>query len=398
MQTTKKTNNIQSPTNFYCSQKFWWLTVDISKIQTLSCCAATPAKIDLTWLRENPGKLFNTPELQHERKLMLSDVKVDSCSATCWNAEQQGLTSRRLSSESQLRTHTDINASPRILHIIIGNDCNMTCVYCCKQYSSAWTQDILTHGSYVGVDTQDDRFDLNNTDRVLLKLSQKDISNSDNTQLLFAEINRLAASSNLEEITITGGEPFLYLGLRNLVRAIPSHIKVNIWSGLGVGTARFARELSLLPRQVNVCISAESTDKLYEFVRYGNTWDRLQRNIAVLTEQQVTYSFYATISNLTLSGLPDFINWAGDTPVVYSPCTDPEFLSIHVLDNESKERIFNLLDNFPSPVQSMITTAMPNIPSVKQRLNFKNYLTTFAQRRSLELTMFPQSLINWATK
>lgn len=372
------------------------MTIDISKLQTLSCCAASPAKIDLSWLQEHPGKLFNTPELQHERELMLSDIKVDSCSAACWNAEQQGSLSRRLSLKSQYRTHTDVEATPRILHIIVGNDCNMTCVYCCKQYSSAWTQDILNHGSYVGVDTLDDRFTLNNTDRVLIKLSQKDITNSNNTQLLFAEINRLIATSNLEEVTITGGEPFLYLGLRDLVRSIPSHIKVNIWSGLGVDTARLTRELTQMPRHVDVCISTESTNKLYEFVRYGNTWDRLQRNIAVLKEHQVTYSFAATISNLTLIGIPAFVDWANDVTIAYSPCTDPEFLSIYVLDNESKEVILNSSDKFPTPVQDMITTAMLTIPSLKQRLNFKNYLTTFAQRRSLDLAVFPQSLINWA--
>ena len=133
-----------------------------------------------------------------------------------------------------------------------------------------------------------------------------------------------------------------------------------------------------------------------EFVRYGNTWDRLQRNIAVLKEHQVTYSFAATISNLTLIGIPAFVDWANDVTIAYSPCTDPEFLSIYVLDNESKEVILNSSDKFPTPVQDMITTAMLTIPSLKQRLNFKNYLTTFAQRRSLDLAVFPQSLINWA--
>ena len=392
-----QTNNVESSANFYCSQKFWWLTVDISKIQTQSCCAAAPAKIDLKWLRSNPGKIFNSPEMQQERESMLSNIKVDSCSASCWQAEQQGLMSRRLISDSQIRTHTEVEATPRMLHIVIGNNCNMTCVYCCKQYSSAWAHDIRDNGNYSEVITLDDRFTLNNTDQILLKLSQKDISNANSTQLLLDEINKLVSSSNLEEVTITGGEPFLYLGLQDLVNSIPSHIKVTIWTGLGVNTSRFARELDKLPQQINVHISAESTNKLYEFIRYGNSWSQLNNNIDVLRDKKVSYSFCSVISNLTLSGLPDFISWANDAPIIYQPCTDPDFLSAHVMDSYTKEQILNSLSVFPLEIQKIITQSVEQSPTSLQRTNFKNYLTTFAQRRGLSLEVFSPSLINWAS-
>jgi hypothetical protein len=42
----------QQATNYYCNQKFWWLSIDIERFQTLSCCAATAHKIDFAWLKD----------------------------------------------------------------------------------------------------------------------------------------------------------------------------------------------------------------------------------------------------------------------------------------------------------------------------------------------------------
>ena len=128
--------------NFYCNQKFWWLSVDLEKFQTFSCCAATPQRVNLSWVKENPGQIFNTPLLQQERTMMLDNQPVSSCSSSCWVPESQGMPSRRLTTNGQLSTHSSVVSSPETLNIVVGTDCNMTCVYCCKFYSTAWSRDI----------------------------------------------------------------------------------------------------------------------------------------------------------------------------------------------------------------------------------------------------------------
>ena len=130
-------------TNYYCSQKFWWLTVNLDKLETQSCCAAYPHKINLEKLKTNPGELFNSNELLTDRQMMLDNVPVPSCQQACWDPEKQGITSRRLLFNSNVKTHVDKVSSPEFLAINIGSDCNMTCVYCTKQYSTAWYRDIL---------------------------------------------------------------------------------------------------------------------------------------------------------------------------------------------------------------------------------------------------------------
>jgi hypothetical protein len=158
-----------TPGDFYCSEKFTWLSVDLEKRQHFSCCAALPTKIDLTWLKDNPGQLFNTAHLQQERQQMLDNIPVPSCEGPCWKPERDNLVSRRDILQSYVKTHTNITVkSPEQFHIMLGSTCNLTCSYCCKQYSSAWLKDIADNGPYM----DRDRFTLNKLDSILTKISQ----------------------------------------------------------------------------------------------------------------------------------------------------------------------------------------------------------------------------------
>lgn len=386
--------------NFYCSQKFWWLSVDLAKRQTLSCCSADPVSVDMTWLEQNPGQLFNTPHLQQERTMMLQNQPVASCNTACWQPESQGKSSRRLVFKSDVVVETDIQASPSELNIIVGNDCNMTCVYCCKQYSSAWLRDLSDNGTYNSVDTGDDRFELNNVDRILLRVSQKALNKSDSTQNLLTEIRNILLASTIRQVIITGGEPFLYLGLTELVKSIPSHIKVIIQSGLGVDSRRLVQELDKLPaQQIEVGISAETTDCLYEFVRYGNTWKRFTDNIQILRDLAIHYSFSSVVSNLTIHGIVEFAQYAEDAIVRYYPCNDPDFLSISVLDPDSKDQILQSIDRLPESLRSVVVSSIIADPTEQQRHNLNEYVNEFSKRRNiLPSAVLPQSFVNWMSK
>jgi organic radical activating enzyme len=382
--------------DYYCSQKFWWLSVDIEKMQTLSCCAATPNKININWLKNNPKQLFNTLELKNDRQLMLEGKPIDGCFSTCWNPENNNLSSRRLEMKSNIVTHTSVDASPEVLHIIVGSHCNMTCVYCCKQYSSAWKQDILTNGEYP-VLTLDDRYKINNTDRVLLNLSQKDIAKSTVNNMLIDEMVAITQDKLCSQINITGGEPFLYLNLESLISKFSSNIKIQIWSGLGVNPTRFANTLDKLSKysNVSVTISAENVRAYYEFNRHGNSWKQFETNLELLKQTGISYNFNTTIANLTLFGLPDFFEYIGNCDLTYSPCTDPDFLAINVLDADSKELILQNLSRIPTKLQSLITDSIDVVATTTQRSNLKSYLSSFADRRGLSLDVFPKSFRQW---
>jgi molybdenum cofactor biosynthesis enzyme MoaA len=377
------------PLDYYCSQKFWWLNVDLGKFQTFSCCAATPQRINVNWLKNHPGNLFNTPELIDERRSMLDNRLVDSCNATCWIPESQGKPSRRLSMGTQNKTHLEIAATPEIINIVVGSDCNMTCVYCCKFYSSAWTRDIA-NGTYP-VDVAPDRFTINTLDKAVAAISQKQITATDSHQTILDEIISLSQSPKLQEIIITGGEPFLYLNLARLVKSIPAHVPVTVYSGLGVDEHRFARELQNLTNNVTVTISAENIGPAYEFVRYGNTWQRFLNNLNQLKKQGIAYKFNATVTNLTAPGLMEFVDWAQTAPINFQLCNDPDFLSIGVLDNVTKDLLRSKYTSLPD----FIAQALEITPTDQQVRNFKAYVKEFSHRRSLSTLVFPKTLVDW---
>jgi len=373
----------------YCSQKFWWFGVDIEKQESTSCCSATADRIDIDWLTNNSGQLFNTTKLKLERQLLLNDSRPPSCTA-CWQAEDRGIPSRRQLSNSQIKTHTNLNSTPSSLNIIIGSDCNLTCSYCCKQFSSAWSTDLVDNGEYQVSDPN--RYSMTQKDKVIYKLSQKELMRSKTRNVLLDEIALLPA----EKIMITGGEPFLNLDLANLVLKAVRSKSLEIWTGLGVNTHRLINELEKIKHipNVNLVISAENIRELYEFNRYGNSYIKFINNLKIVKESGIPFRFNLTLSNITLFGLADFFNEFNAYPMTFNMCNDPTFLSINVLDNTSKLKLSKLLVTFKSIMPDIIESI--NTPcSQKQKQEAAVFIKEFARRRNLSLSIFPESFINW---
>jgi len=383
--------------DYYCSQKFWWLSVDIEKLTTQSCCSANPHKINVDWIENHPGKLFNTPELQSERRNMLDNIPVAGCASNCWNPESRGSESRRIIMGTKLKTHIDIESNPEVLNIMIGSQCNMTCIYCCKQYSSAWFNDISNNGIYSVTDVGD-RFTINSKDRVVAAVSQKEINISPNKIKLFDEISKISKSSKLSTINISGGETFLYIYLEDLIAKLPTNIPIFVYTGLGVNEKRFSKELEKLKKyqNVNLVISAENISKSYEVIRAGNTWQRFKNNLSEIQNHKIKYKFNSVLSNLTLFGLVDFVKYIGSgIDIDFSLCNDPSFLSIHVMDDYSKEALLNDIDKLPINAQNIIKNSLNIVPDIKEQRNLKGYLIEFTKRRNLSLDIFPTSFTEW---
>jgi organic radical activating enzyme len=374
-------------TDTYCNQKFWWLNVDLTRKQSYSCCSATPAPIDIEWVSNNPGKLFNTPLLQQERVAMLNGDPVESCWDTCFKAESQGLVSRRQLSQSFNQTHTDIEASPRLINVVVGSTCNLTCVYCCKQYSSAWLRDLEQNGSYLN----DNRFKIFPNDKVKKHL---DIQAENDYKLLVNELNALQA----DIVHISGGEPFLYNSLYDLVTNTRAKtIKIN--TGLGVDPVRFQKQIDQLKHMSNVEIhvSGETVGELYELVRYGNTYDRFKTNLQIVQESGLKYTIVSVISNLTVLGMFDFWLQHQDCNFHFLICNDPDFLSVNVLDDITKAQVLEQFQNSQHPARSIILENIDQPMTATQHKNFVTYMQEFTKRRSLSLDLLPDSLQCWIT-
>jgi organic radical activating enzyme len=225
------------------------------------------------------------------------------------------------------------------------------------------------------------------------------VAHSSFNQRLVNEIETIFNNHDLSEVVITGGEPFLYLGLEELVSKLTNKgTVIRIWSGLGVDPARFSREIKKLSKfsNVEIVISAETTGKLYELVRYGNTWDRLLQNISTLEQLSVDHSFYCTVTNLTLLGVEEFVSYVGNKKTVYSLCTDPSFLAVNVLDPANKQKLLDQLETLPEQLQSILIKDLVSEPTTQQQTDLKTYLTEFSNRRNIDLNFLPETFRQWA--
>jgi organic radical activating enzyme len=383
--------------SFYCSQKFWWLSLDFEKLETSSCCSAMPQKINIEWIKKNPGKIFNTPEAIKERELMLTGIPLRGCASNCWYPESQGLPSRRTQMKSDVMTHCDLESDVEVLNLNIGKSCNLSCVYCCKQYSSAWSNDLFKNGPYQ-LTGFNDRYSMNITDKALIKLSQKDHNKSLNNKLLVEEVNRIK-TENLKKIVMSGGEPFLFLYVSDLLKSLPKTVPIEIFTGLGVEEKKFIKILHVIRdfKNITLVISAESTGKNYEFVRAGNSWEGFQSYLDKIADFGINYRFNSVINNLSLLDIANFSFYKTEK-ITYNICNDPSFLHPCVLDSTSKDKILKYLETaeyLPTEMVSNIVQSIQTSPTDLDRQNLKIYLLEFSKRRGLSLDIFPESFLSW---
>ena len=191
--------------DYYCSRKFSSFKIDIEKKNIYNCCKADGENIKVNAL-DKTNSLFNTDLMKRERQLMLNNKRIKSCEKACWIPEDKGKWSLRLETQSNKKHYTNIIAKPEELDIQLSSDCNLTCSYCCKEFSSAWRRDIIHNGDYN--DHKDNRYNLRNIDKVLERLSQKSRQNS----AFYSQIKKelVETINDLKLLVISGGEPFLH--------------------------------------------------------------------------------------------------------------------------------------------------------------------------------------------
>lgn len=374
----------------YCSEKFTWLSIDLEKRQNFSCCAVPPQKIDLDWIKNNPGQIFNSPHFQQERSMMLADQPVASCESICWQPERLGLVSRRMLWPTQQRFSETRVDSLQELHIILGSSCNMTCSYCCKQYSSSWLRDVVENGPYL----DHDRFTINPLDRLLLQIKHPQHQKSDGFTVLLEEIERLEVKG---KIYLTGGETFLYNNLVDMINRLTKKNHVMIYSGLGVDPHRLASQLDKIenPARTTFIISAEGLGKFYEFNRYGNSWKDFTTNLHEIQRRGFDWYFRSTLSNLTLFGFHAFIKHYPSRQIKYEFCVDPACLGVNVMDDMSKQDLIDQFSASSIQFRDEIIKALAAPAADDLRQDCAKYVLEFARRRRLSLDIYPRSFVSW---
>jgi organic radical activating enzyme len=381
--------------DYYCSYKFKYLKVDLVSNATYNCHAAKQHAIDFEWLADNKGNLFNTEINVAERQMMLTNQRNSSCEENCWPLEDKGAVSPRMWQNGKIKTHVDVRTQPEILEIKLNDNCNLSCSYCCKEYSSAWRRDLLVNGDYK-INTNDARYQLTSRDKIMIKVSQNEVKNTKQFQQLMDEIKSFAPG--LKEIVITGGEPLLDNQLFDVLDAVSnSSAVINIYTGLGVDVKRFQRMLDKIKQipTAMISVSAECTDKFYEFNRYGNLWTELVDKIELLQRSNIEFRFSTAISNLTVIGLANFIKHFINHRIGLIFINQPSMMAPYVLDVDSKKMILQDIQSLPEHYQTQIAQSVQADPSETQRQQMSEFLKEYVDRRNLDVSIYPKSFLEW---
>jgi wyosine [tRNA(Phe)-imidazoG37] synthetase (radical SAM superfamily) len=380
--------------DYYCRNKFTFLKIDVEQRSTYNCHAAAPHTIDMQWLQQNPGNLFNTDINVQERKLMLENKRNASCEQNCYRAEDLDQAGPRILEGGYVRTHFDPIATPEIIDINLTSECNLACSYCSKVFSTAWRQDLNKYGDYIGLDNSV-RYKLTPIDKVISKLSQSEKKRSTQTGIILNEFALL--SKTTKNIMITGGEPFLNNFLFESLDLIKHANEIKIFTGLGLSRGRFQAIINKLQNYPNVlvCVSAENLGALYEFNRNGAQWNDTCFMLDQLKKSTISTMIHSTLSCLTIHGFPEFLNqyvdWKLETDLVHVPT----FMPLNVIDNMSKEKIINDLQKHEFKNKEYIISSLKIDPTEQQRQHLKSFLQQFSVRRSLNLNVFPKSFLKW---
>ena len=377
--------------------KFRYLKIDLTSQTTYNCHAALPHRIDFKWLNSNPGNLFNSDVNIAERRMMLRNERNSSCETNCWHAEDNGAVSPRMYQCGEDKTHFEPITTPEILDLTLNSECNLTCSYCCKEFSNSWRRDLIDNGEYLLSNFDDYRYRLTKEDKILNLVSQQEMHSSSRFQTLLNEIRSFAPK--LKRLDITGGEPMLDNQLLDMLESfnLSSECEINLYTGLGVNEKRFEKIITALEKIPNVCIkvSAESVGEMLEFNRYGIKYNEFQRKIDILN-RAIKWSFHCTITNLNVLGFVDFYNQFPTVPKTITFGYQPRFLSPYVMDVGTKEMVKQDIAKLPSLVSQPILQSLESTPTEEQRIGLREFLCQFVERRkNLNLNIFPETFLLW---
>ena len=169
-------------------------------------------------------------------------------------------------------------------------------------------------------------------------------------------------------------------------------------TGLGIKEKQFTKFLNILKAYPNITlgISAENIHELYEFNRYGNTYKNFLTCLTAIKNSGIDYQFFSTLSNLTVFGYVDFVQWA-DKKIEAQPIITPSFMQIQNLDSASKKFLIEKMQtNYYSEFDWLIETLQgDHETSLNDKKNLKVFLQEFSGRRKLNLNIFPKTFLEW---
>jgi len=265
-------------------------------------------------------------------------------------------------------------------------------MYCSPEWSSSWQRDIEKNGAH---NLDGYSLDNDNFSNLWSKIKQK--SRSTESRFFNILLNEIKLAVGLESIGILGGEPLLNNQLESVID-VSGDKPVVITTGLGVSNSRLSNLLKKIKgKKIKFTVSAETTGKLFELLRYGISWKDFQEKVRMIEDNGNEIKFCSTISNLSILDFARFYDMYHERhAIIVASMSDRPFLMPHVLDDKSKQNFMDQARSFDNvPHFKHIRKSIDKDPSDQDRRNFGDYLSQFSSRRSIDTSFLPAHLLKW---
>lgn len=304
----------------YCPLPFGHITVE-TKGGYQPCCQHLPP-IDRTQNIHDisPDQWFFGQYMTELRESFSKDQRHPGCQM-CWSVEDKSQQSLRQRIQQEYKI-LGVGTEPSLVNVEVqlGNLCNLTCMMCNENASSA----ILAENRRLGIN----------------RYQQKDFS-WDETAWQNLE---LLIGSGLKVLNIRGGEPFYNKGLLDIVERIPNdrcnNLILHVTTNATIWSKRWKQALSRF-RLVRVMFSVDAVGELYEYMRYPGNWSVVANNIDQMRScPNIKPMVHAVVQNLNIHALGDLIDWCDKRSMFleFNQLTKPAHLSLVNLPPELNQQ------------------------------------------------------------
>ena len=242
----------------------------------LLCCHSQ------TYLKDDSGQdiyldtgtleqAWNSVTRQEIHASLEAGIQHPNCSA-CWNEEAAGRASRRTINNELFADMTITGTSPKMVDLKPGNTCNLACRTCWPEVSSKWYRD------YWELEAHQHEPDYK---KYLASWGRIRSSYEPENTRLWADLGKWLA--DVEYYDIYGAEPMLLGNVFDILQqAVDAGIaptqSLHINTNATIWNQRYIDTLTHF-KYVGLDLSIDGLNDHYDYIRYGETWSTIERNL-----------------------------------------------------------------------------------------------------------------------
>ncbi len=238
-----------------------WMHHTINTAGTMLPCCHASLLDDKSWELNDFTNGLDTQTFDKIRSQLSNGEWPDIC-RTCKKREDDNIKSPRHYAIEKYKNFTYESVSLKFLEVQFTNTCNLMCRMCGPGNSSLIEKFYLTNERPLFMDSS------NKIDRQAIKK---------------VKYVKEAIKNGLEVLKVAGGEPFACKHFMEIINwCIENGYEKNLSLSMMTNGTKFSQSIinkMFKFKRVNIIISIDGTDNVYEYIRHGATWKTLCKNI-----------------------------------------------------------------------------------------------------------------------